>query len=114
MDDDNPSFIFCNLLCQAMEQLGRPPAVGTTMAQQLHDAGFEDVHVFNIKQPFGPWAKDKRLKNVGALGLLQAETAYHAYGERLHGKKSVGADRLRDGGIYACVGDEGGRSREDM
>jgi hypothetical protein len=80
---DNPIQIFSNLLGKAMVLLGRPfdEAHGSKMAQRLLDAGFEDVHVFNVKQPFGPWAKDKRLKYVGALGLLQAETAYHAYGE---------------------------------
>ncbi|KAI5842829.1 S-adenosyl-L-methionine-dependent methyltransferase [Tricharina praecox] len=77
---DNPLLPFFDLLKTAMIKLGRPPVDGPIMAQQLRRAGFKDVHVTKVKQPWAPWPKDKRLKQLGAIALLQGETGYRAYG----------------------------------
>lgn len=37
---------------------------------QLEAQGFEDVHEYIFKIPCNSWAKDKRLKNIGALEVL--------------------------------------------
>ena len=44
------------------------------MRALLERAGFEDIHVVKLKQPFGMWAKEKRLKQVGTMNVLNGET----------------------------------------
>lgn len=33
-----------------------------------------------MKQPLGPWPRNKALKQAGALHAIGTETSYHAYG----------------------------------
>lgn len=62
-------------LCRrAMEKLHRPFPVAATLKKYLKDAGFVDIVCFDIKQPLGPWPKDKRMKRVGAMAMLMCET----------------------------------------
>lgn len=46
----------------------------------LEGAGFVDVKVECFKQPLGPFAKEPRLKMVGAMMLLNGVMGYRAYG----------------------------------
>jgi hypothetical protein len=62
-------------LCgQALTKIGRPFVTSSELKTHLEDAGFVDVHVADVKQPFGPWPKDKRMKQVGAMAMLMCET----------------------------------------
>jgi hypothetical protein len=63
-----------------MVQIGRPPPTGELLRQRLEKAGFVNVVVKNIKEPLGPWPKDKRLKTIGAMCLLNGETGIEAFG----------------------------------
>jgi len=36
------------------------------------------VEVVNIKQPFGPWPKDRRMKRIGTMVLLNSEAGLEA------------------------------------
>lgn len=38
------------------------------------------MKAFNIKQPFGPWAKDPRMKRIGAMQMLYNDSMFHSYG----------------------------------
>jgi hypothetical protein len=67
-----------NFFNQALENIGRPPARPERMKQQLEDVGFTDIRITTEKQPFGLWPRDKRLKHIGAMTLLMAETGVEA------------------------------------
>lgn len=62
------------MLAEAMAKYGRPFLDASQLRQLLEDAGFAAVESFAIKQPWGPWARDKKLKQVGAMFLQQAES----------------------------------------
>ncbi|KAF8538708.1 S-adenosyl-L-methionine-dependent methyltransferase [Trichophaea hybrida] len=70
-------FDLCN---EAMAKLNRPSPVGATLKKYLEDAGFVDVVCVDLKQPLGPWPKDKRMKRIGAMTMLMCETGLEAYG----------------------------------
>ena len=75
MPEDHGAKVFMARLCESLKKIGRPPYVdGESLKRNLEMAGFCDVQVHAYKQPFGPWPKDKRLKNIGAMGILSAET----------------------------------------
>ena len=65
-------------LNEAMARLGRPGKTAEDLAAYLRGAGFVDVHVRRFKQPYGPWAKDKTLKQAGAMGMPTARCASDA------------------------------------
>jgi len=72
---------YTDLLSDAMAKLGRPRYVtGESLKVNLENASFEDVKVFKYKQPLAPWAKDPKLKHVGAMAMMACDTGYHAYG----------------------------------
>lgn len=72
---------FAAYVDEAMEKLGRPQASVALMRARLETAGFEGVAVTIAKQPFGPWPRDPRLKNAGAMVLLNCESgAAESYG----------------------------------
>jgi len=84
MPENHGAKRFMDLLCSAMQKLGRPAYVtGESLKENLEKAGFVDVKVLGYKQPFGPWPKEKRLKHVGAMAIMSAETGYHSYGMQL-------------------------------
>ena len=64
---------------RALEMMNRPQHTADTLRRNLENAGFVDIHVRSVKQPFGPWAHNRRLKHVGAMVLLMAETGFEAY-----------------------------------
>ncbi|KAF8243752.1 S-adenosyl-L-methionine-dependent methyltransferase [Wilcoxina mikolae CBS 423.85] len=80
LSPDNPFKRHFDLAALAMEQIGRPPPTGELLRRRLEKAGFVDVMVKNIKEPLGPWPKDKRLKTIGAMCLLNGETGIEAFG----------------------------------
>jgi SAM-dependent methyltransferase len=95
---------FANCVNSAMEAIGRPQATEKLMRSRLEDAGFVDVNVTMAKQPFGPWPKDKRLKNAGAMVLLNCEHgATDSYGlaplTRILGMKPEEARRICKDGL---------------
>ncbi|CCX14765.1 Similar to Demethylmenaquinone methyltransferase; acc. no. Q9RRT0 [Pyronema omphalodes CBS 100304] len=71
---------YMKLLTEACVKLNRP-TVTADMAKDLLDrGGFEDVKVVTLKQPFGPWAKDERMKKIGAMVMLTADAGAEGYG----------------------------------
>jgi SAM-dependent methyltransferase len=93
MTEETPAYRWTELLTEALSTAGRPALVKGMLEQRLKEAGYEDIHAFNLKLPFGPWAKEKRLKELGCLTLLGAESGFQAYGDHnTHGLRSCGRD----------------------
>jgi hypothetical protein len=98
MPVDHPVKTYCELLAEAMGKLGRPCHVtGEDLRKFLVDAGFEDVTIYTTKQPWGPWPKEKTMKQIGAMTLLVSEAGMAAYGmaafTRVLGMTKEEADR---------------------
>ena len=58
------------LLCGACETVGRTPYVGVHLKEWAEVAGFINVQEEIIPVPIGTWAKDKRLKEIGAWNYV--------------------------------------------
>lgn len=46
----------------------------------LNEVGFVDVSVTTLKQPWGPWPKDKAKKEIGKILTHITETSFDAHG----------------------------------
>ncbi|KAI5787939.1 S-adenosyl-L-methionine-dependent methyltransferase [Pyronema domesticum] len=81
LQDDNGFKIYLQYLNKALVMMKRPQMNADSLRARLEDAGFVDINVTNVKQPYGPWAKDRRMKNVGAMVLLMNDSGLmEAYG----------------------------------
>ncbi|CCX09307.1 S-adenosyl-L-methionine-dependent methyltransferase [Pyronema domesticum] len=84
MKPDHGMKVYVDYLRESLEKIGRPPVDGRFMTKLLEGAGFEDVRAVKANQPVGPWAKGAKVKQVGAMALLQStETIYESYGMAL-------------------------------
>lgn len=81
MSATNATKYYCDLIARAMTLVNRPPITSGVLPARLRAAGFVDIHSFELKQPFGVWAKEERLKLAGRCLLEQAETLFHSYGK---------------------------------
>jgi hypothetical protein len=82
-DDDTQGENFkrwTNLLAQSCAKIGRPTVDATRVKEILEKGGFEDVQVTTLKQPFGPWAKDERMKKIGAMTMFSSDSGTTGYG----------------------------------
>lgn len=70
MPDNSAYTEFMDKLVAISERFGTEPHAAKLFARWLKDAGFINVreHVFRL--PCGPWAKEARLKKVGAFELM--------------------------------------------
>jgi hypothetical protein len=59
LQPENPARRWGELMTEAMAASGRIAPVEGHLSTRLEKAGFVDVQSFSIKQPFGPWAKNK-------------------------------------------------------
>lgn len=67
-----------HLMC-AMRLTGHDMVEPHTLAERLTKAGFIGVKSFRIKQPFGGWPHDARLKAIGEMSLLNIHLDLEAY-----------------------------------
>ena len=80
MSGDNPFKRWYDLVnTSAYPASGRPNATAELLQERLEESGFEDVQVVAYRHPFGQWSKDPKLKQIGAMVLLQCETGLEAY-----------------------------------
>jgi len=70
----------------ASEKAGRIFAVAGDQKQKMIDIGFEDVHDDVYKVPIGTWAKDRRLKTLGAYQREQVILSLQSYVPGLLGR----------------------------
>jgi hypothetical protein len=59
LSDDNPLMRWSKLMQEAMNASGRVAPSEELLRARLEQAGYVDVQSFTLKQPFGPWAKDR-------------------------------------------------------
>lgn len=63
----------------------------------LEEAGFVDIHYETMKLPLGTWPADKKQKEKGAYLLLNAETAFDAFGTGLFTRElGMSVDEARE------------------
>lgn len=67
MKQNNGLKVWMDLQARALEKMGRLAPTENQLRERLERNGFEDVVVSSFKQPLGPWAKDERLRQIGAL-----------------------------------------------
>ncbi|QKX54523.1 uncharacterized protein TRUGW13939_01610 [Talaromyces rugulosus] len=77
---DSPLLQFLAILEQASSIDGRSLNVCEQLKPWMIEAGFEDVHVKVHKIPWGPWAKDPRLKEIGRYQYVNAIQSVDSYG----------------------------------
>lgn len=71
--------LFIEKLNEAAESFGKPMDVARDLKQWMIDAGFTNVQDDVYKVPMAPWAKDKRLKEIGKYALIHVLEAIEAY-----------------------------------
>lgn len=110
MSEDNGAVIYVKLLSEAVSKVGRPFPTAVELRGHIEKAGFVDVQQFSFKQPWGPWPRDKKLKQAGGLFLLQAETGKTP---SLHGcgTDELTGDWCRIRGLWSCAADARSRHR---
>ena len=64
---DNPMVLMMNGLMEACDKIGRTMDPAPSMKGWLEKTGFTKVEQQSFKLPVGPWPKDSRLKEIGAL-----------------------------------------------
>ncbi|KAI5811880.1 S-adenosyl-L-methionine-dependent methyltransferase [Pyronema omphalodes] len=80
MKPDNGTKIYADYLRESMAKMGRPAAKLEFLKMLLQEAGFKGIHALEAKEPLAPWPKDPRQKRIGAMSLLNCETAFESYG----------------------------------
>jgi len=63
----------------ALDKMGIPEC-SAKLKKFAEDAGFVDVTANKYKIPWGPWPKDRKMKELGRWCLLNASTGFEAYG----------------------------------
>jgi len=77
--ESNGLIQFARLALEASSNMGTPLDACIHYAKYLRDAGFEGVTERRFKQPSGPWAKDMKMRLIGAFetqNLLQGVSAF--------------------------------------
>ncbi|KAL4808156.1 S-adenosyl-L-methionine-dependent methyltransferase [Aspergillus unguis] len=62
---------FYELLREACAKINRPVTIGKDLQKIVEDAGFENVHHRVFQLPLGTWPRDRHMKDIGALNMLQ-------------------------------------------
>lgn len=63
-----PSLFFSPRFISAI-RAGKAADVLPTMASDIEEAGFVDIHEKTYKWPIGPWPRDKRFKDAGMVNM---------------------------------------------
>lgn len=69
---------FHSLSSGAREAQGFDMKPGVSLERWMEEAGFQNVRAHKLYLPLGPWPKNKLLKEIGALNLLQMLEAVEA------------------------------------
>ncbi|KAL4865263.1 hypothetical protein BDV12DRAFT_174885 [Aspergillus spectabilis] len=62
---------FYELLREACDKVQRPVTVGKELKRFAEESGFVNVVHRRFQLPLGIWARDRRMKEIGALNMLQ-------------------------------------------
>ncbi|EFR01927.1 UMTA [Nannizzia gypsea CBS 118893] len=65
-------YINCSETTSAAEKIGQTACPGPHLARWAREAGFVNITERKMKVPIGPWAKDPKLKEIGAWNQVQS------------------------------------------
>ncbi|KAF4540124.1 Methyltransferase domain-containing protein [Lasiodiplodia theobromae] len=74
---------FVETIEQGCAKIGKEFYTGPKLGDWLKNAGFKNVHVDLYKVPSGPWPKDKLMREIGTINLLQALDGMEGFSLRL-------------------------------
>ncbi|KAI5838204.1 S-adenosyl-L-methionine-dependent methyltransferase [Morchella snyderi] len=74
---------FYVLVNKAVETTGLGFTMSNKLKPVIERAGFTNVHHEVAKIPVGPWAANRKQKNMGAYVMLSAESGFEAFGIQL-------------------------------
>jgi len=66
-------------IVEACDEIGRPASPGTKLKGWMQDAGFRNVHETIFKLPLGPWPKDEKERQIGAINMMQMLDGLEAF-----------------------------------
>jgi len=70
---------FLDAFVKALRIAGLPLPTSDMLRGHAEDAGFVDVEVYDIKQPWGPWPKDPNMKKIGQIMEMVLTTGLEVY-----------------------------------
>ncbi|KAL4816687.1 S-adenosyl-L-methionine-dependent methyltransferase [Aspergillus spinulosporus] len=70
---------FYELLREALDKINRPVTIGKELERIVREAGFVNVHHEVFQLPLGTWPKERRMKEIGALNMLQMLDGLEAF-----------------------------------
>ncbi|KAF2090560.1 S-adenosyl-L-methionine-dependent methyltransferase [Saccharata proteae CBS 121410] len=76
---DNQMVRLAELLNEGCDQVGRTVSPGTHLKGWMEEAGFKNVEGRLCKLPMGAWAKDERMKQIGAYNYVQTWEGLEAF-----------------------------------
>lgn len=83
LKQDSGFLTWTRILLDGFRSRGKEPCPGPKLHGWMTDAGFENITTRRLSFPFGAWAKDKRLKELGMLNLVQFMNGLDAFSLRL-------------------------------
>ncbi|KAL4746817.1 S-adenosyl-L-methionine-dependent methyltransferase [Aspergillus terricola var. indicus] len=70
---------FYELLREALDKINRPVTIGKDLERIVKEAGFVNVHHEVFQLPLGTWPRERRMKEIGALNMLQMLDGLEAF-----------------------------------
>jgi len=67
--NDSPVGVWTKQLAAGLRTLGMEPFPASNLERWIRDAGFTNIKSTNLPLPFGPWPKDKHMKEAGTYNL---------------------------------------------
>ncbi|KAL6406892.1 putative TAM domain methyltransferase [Ilyonectria robusta] len=83
LKEEHSTLTWINTLLDAARTLKREPCPGPKQEEWVKAAGFKNVKHQMFKIPIGPWAKDKRMKDLGMCNLAQTLEGLEGFSLRL-------------------------------
>ncbi|TGZ82104.1 S-adenosyl-L-methionine-dependent methyltransferase [Ascodesmis nigricans] len=80
MPDDSPIPAYFRAVQPCYEKLGINSRLhGADYKKMVEEAGFVDVNLYSFKVPAGPWARDPKMRRLGAICAELISTGAEAY-----------------------------------
>ncbi|KAL4733969.1 S-adenosyl-L-methionine-dependent methyltransferase [Aspergillus similis] len=70
---------FYELLREALDRINRPVTIGKELERIVKEVGFVNVHHEVFQLPLGTWPRERRMKEIGALNMLQLLDGLEAF-----------------------------------
>lgn len=83
MPFDSGFYTVCEKFIEASKIFGASAEAPVMFASRMREAGFVDVSENIFKVPSSPWPKDRRLKQIGALEMMNVTQGASAFSLRV-------------------------------